>query len=613
VINVAVTNDPLSESICSGKSTNIHLTADVPGATFSWTASGSSAAVSGYTSGSGNFIDQTLVNSDSIDQFVTYYITPILGNCIGNTVAYVVTVIPNVPLSVTITASSSAVCPGIPVTFTAIPVNGGNFPFYQWKVNGNNAGMNSPNFSYTPFNNDSICCILNSGMSCTSGNPATSNYIQISIYPVNQIHLGNDTSICPGNSITFNAGICPGCTYLWSDLTTGQFNIGSGQTYTTGNPGIYSVAVTDVNGCISKDTIQLSYQFIAPVIYGNNAPCNDTTIYTYQTEPGMVNYQWIVSSGGTIVSGSTTNQVMVKWNDPGSQVVVVTYFTPNGCTAQDPTQYNVFVHPLPAQAGPIRGPQQLCSGYPDQTYSVDTILYAQSYEWQVTPGFQITTGQGTNVITLSIDTNSISADIRVYGVNSCGNGLLSPPFSFTVVQSPMVDAGQDQSVFYDSTTVLSGSVSGGSGSYSYSWEPSGLLIGDTLLHPRTLKLMHDTVFKLKVTDLVSLCQSIDSVRIKVVHQEITEGCLVFHNVITPNGDGLNDRWIIDCIENFPDNNVSIYNIWGDEIYHFNQYDNITNVWKGTKKNGKKLPDGTYYYVVTIKNGGKYCGWIFVRG
>jgi gliding motility-associated-like protein len=84
-------------------------------------------------------------------------------------------------------------------------------------------------------------------------------------------------------------------------------------------------------------------------------------------------------------------------------------------------------------------------------------------------------------------------------------------------------------------------------------------------------------------------------------------------VITPNGDGLNDKWIIDCIENFPDNKVTIFNRWGDSVNSFKNYDNVSHVWNGTTTDGKPLPDGTYYYVLTIKNGGKYSGWILLRG
>ena len=80
----------------------------------------------------------------------------------------------NLPAGITISASSNPFCPGSAVNFTATPVNGGSNPSYQWKVNGINAGTNSSSFSYVPVNNDSVRCVINSNLSCVTGNPASS-------------------------------------------------------------------------------------------------------------------------------------------------------------------------------------------------------------------------------------------------------------------------------------------------------------------------------------------------------------------------------------------------------------------------------------------------------
>ncbi len=98
------------------------------------------------------------------------------------------------PVSLTISASANPVDQGIPVTFTATPVNGGTTPSFQWKVNGTAAGTNSDTFTYTPVNNDSVTCILNSSVTCPSGNPATSNTIVMTVneMPVNLV-ITSDT------------------------------------------------------------------------------------------------------------------------------------------------------------------------------------------------------------------------------------------------------------------------------------------------------------------------------------------------------------------------------------------------------------------------------------
>ena len=73
---------------------------------------------------------------------------------------------------------------------------------------------------------------------------------------------------------------------------------------------------------------------------------------------------------------------------------------------------------------------------------------------------------------------------------------------------------------------------------------------------------------------------------------------------SPNGDGVNDFWVIDGIEEHPSNKVTIYNRWGDIVFYMEEYDNITNVFTGianrkTKIGADKLPEGTYFYQFDI--------------
>ncbi|MBA7541119.1 hypothetical protein ES705_33426 [subsurface metagenome] len=79
--------------------------------------------------------------------------------------------------------------------------------------------------------------------------------------------------------------------------------------------------------------------------------------------------------------------------------------------------------------------------------------------------------------------------------------------------------------------------------------------------------------------------------------QITEG-------ISPNGDGMNDTWIIHGIENYPDNNVKIYNRWGNLIFEIDNYDNTLNMWDGSVNRGmnlgKKVSNGTYFYILELK-------------
>ncbi len=69
------------------------------------------------------------------------------------------------------------------------------------------------------------------------------------------------------------------------------------------------------------------------------------------------------------------------------------------------------------------------------------------------------------------------------------------------------------------------------------------------------------------------------------------------NLITPNGDGINDTWIVRNIDNYSINSVRIFNRFGEEVYRKKNY---MNDWDG-KKDGQPLPVGTYYYVFENSN------------
>ena len=84
---------------------------------------------------------------------------------------------------------------------------------------------------------------------------------------------------------------------------------------------------------------------------------------------------------------------------------------------------------------------------------------------------------------------------------------------------------------------------------------------------------------------------------------IQPGDVVIYNGVTPDGDGMNDYFIIDNIWLYPQNTVRIYNRWGREVFYTENYDSNGNVFngiaqgKGIINQGEQLPTGTYYYIV----------------
>jgi gliding motility-associated-like protein len=91
--------------------------------------------------------------------------------------------------------------------------------------------------------------------------------------------------------------------------------------------------------------------------------------------------------------------------------------------------------------------------------------------------------------------------------------------------------------------------------------------------------------------------------------------IVIYNLITPDGDGANDYWHIRNIEEYPDNNVIIFNRWGDKIVEINNYNNVDldHRWNGTNEKNNLVPDGVYYYMIKIKDYKTIPpGWVFCR-
>ena len=89
----------------------------------------------------------------------------------------------------------------------------------------------------------------------------------------------------------------------------------------------------------------------------------------------------------------------------------------------------------------------------------------------------------------------------------------------------------------------------------------------------------------------------DTAMIQIV---VPEGEIKVPNGITPNGDGTNDELIFDILNNpdadYPDNEIIIFNRWGDIVYEAKPYNND---WNGVNMTGQELPHATYYYILRL--------------
>lgn len=82
-----------------------------------------------------------------------------------------------------------------------------------------------------------------------------------------------------------------------------------------------------------------------------------------------------------------------------------------------------------------------------------------------------------------------------------------------------------------------------------------------------------------------------------------DNCLNFYNVITPNGDGQNDVFTIKNIERRTNTALTIFNRWGQKVYHSDDYHNTFG--------GEGVNPGVYYYLCRTEDGASYKGWFEV--
>ncbi|MES2762936.1 MAG: gliding motility-associated C-terminal domain-containing protein, partial [Bacteroidota bacterium] len=156
----------------------------------------------------------------------------------------------------------------------------------------------------------------------------------------------------------------------------------------------------------------------------------------------------------------------------------------------------------------------------------------------------------------------------------------------TVLSQIVVSAGADTTISQGASITLHGLGSGTPLWLSQSNDLDNYSVFNPIATP-----VATSNFILTVTD-VNACVNSDTVLVTVI--PITFDGMI-SNVFSPNGDGINDTWYIENIKYYPNNEVTVYNIYGNIVYSKKAYN---NEWDGTY-NGAALPDGTYYYIIKI--------------
>ncbi|MGE7523233.1 MBG domain-containing protein, partial [Pedobacter suwonensis] len=203
------------------------------------------------------------------------------------------------------------------------------------------------------------------------------------------------------------------------------------------------------------------------------------------------------------------------------------------------------------------------------------------------------TGDNENSLSTK-PTVSTTANRNVAGnyVLSASGGV-SNNYSFVYVNGTLtINAIPSVSIVSSKGTEISKgetSVLTASGGTAYSWSAASGIVSGQNTASLNVRPLQTTTYTVRVTN-ASGCISSASITIKINE----DYKLVANNILTPNGDGINDTWFVQNIDMYPNNEVRIFDRNGREMYSKKSYDNS---WNGTI-GGNDLAEGTYYYIIT---------------
>ena len=265
------------------------------------------------------------------------------------------------------------------------------------------------------------------------------------------------------------------------------------------------------------------------------------------------------------VSGST-GQSSITTNQPGSYTVSLVNNSANTdgtFCMQTSTAVPVIFNPPPTVTIKQTVNTSLCAG---QTVSLDAVYTGGSVKWS--------TGETTDQISVTQSGHYTAT------VTSAAGCEADAGIDVTFLPDPVFSVKDTSICTFKRQAVI---LTAPPGFVGYSWN-NGAATSQTyqVTQPQTVSLT--------VTD-ANGCQATQQIK-------IADECPVVYipNTFTPNGDGINDTWVIGGLDET--STVKVFTRWGGEVYQNVGY---SSPWNGEHA-GKKLAPGVYYYLVTAKNG-----------
>ena len=383
--------------------------------------------------------------------------------------------------------------------------------------------------------------------------------------------------------VFFTGDHCLGAVANFTNISVGaatfSWNFGDGDSTTTtqashtyATAGNYTVKLRGVSskGCAVVLSKPISVfprpvpAFTAPTV------CYGLTTQFANTSGGATNYAWNFGDGG---GSSTDANPTYEYINAGNYRVILTAISSNNC--KEELTKTITVAPLPV---PIFIAQDICSGVEMKPVNASQGLIT-SQNWKFGDGSRDTSKSPTKIYS---SPGIYTIQLKVSSALGCSDSTSKTILIYTNPQIKVVDTVR-VSKGYSARL----SASGGT---DYLWSPSSSLDNPANANPLATP-EQNTRYTVKVLNAFG-CS--DTANVFVLLEE--DFTLEPQNLITPNANGLNDTWKIKGIEFYPTANVMVFDQWGRILLNEQSY---KNTWDGTM-DGKPLPDGTYFYVITVE-------------
>jgi gliding motility-associated-like protein len=511
------------------------------------------------------------------------------------------------PLPVADFSFAGKACANKQISFTDISNPGaGTVAKWNWNFDdGTGSTVGNPVHTFTSVKTYNVSLDVESSKGCKSAvavtKPVQVNYLPQPDFGSPEVCL-NDPQAQFSDSSKIADGTEAQFTYLWNfDLANNPGATGTGKnpvySYTVARDYQVKLTVTSKDGCV-KDTVK-----------------------TFTVNGAIPKADFMINSPASLCSNKDVTITDASSVDFGKLVKVEIYWdyqnNPLAKTVEDePTPGKVYTHKYPDFGFPRTRSFEVryvaysginCVNQFSRTIVVNATpaiqFDAMQPVCQEIPAFQLTAARETFGFTGvgSFSGPGVSAT-GMFNPASAKPGLHTIKYSFTadngcksegqetirVHPTPLLDAGPDRYLLEGGYGFLQAKASGDK--LSYLWTPATYLDNAFGLTPK-INAIADIRYKITATSADG-CVAADSVDVKILK------ALVVPNAFTPNGDGINDTWLIEYLESYPGATVQVYNRYGQLVFNSNGY---PKAWNGTV-NGNPLPIGTYYWIINPKNG-----------